>query len=111
MLFSLSFRNNSIDFKDWQNCSGLYNYSADVMCSYTFSHSPFLPNDQGPESVILHIVNPDEKDEILRKLNCPKPPDIIGIVMGIIGAIVGVGKFLVFCLCNCSKSKHKNNLT
>ena len=77
------------------------------MCSYTFSHSPFLPNDQGPESVILHIINPDEKNEILRKLNCPKPADIIGIVIGIIGAIVGVGKYIVFCLGNCSESQWK----
>ena len=73
------------------------------MCSYTFSHSPFqfVPSEhgtekvinQGPETVILHILNPEEEDELLRKLNCPKPPDIIGIVIGIIGAVVGIGKY------------------
>ena len=73
------------------------------MCSYTFSHSSFqfVPNNnqgpetvinQGPETVILHILNPEEEDEMLQKLNCPKPADIIGIVIGIIGAIVGIGK-------------------
>ena len=73
------------------------------MCSYTFSHSSFqfVPNNnqgpetvinQGPKTVILHILNPEEEDEMLQKLNCPKPADIIGIVIGIIGAIVGIGK-------------------
>ena len=54
--------------------------------------NPYLHNLQGPETVILHILNPGEEDEMLQKLNCPKPADIIGIVIGIIGAIVGIGK-------------------
>ena len=46
--------------------------------------------------VILHILNPEEEDELLQKLNCPKPADIIGIVIGIIGAIVGIGLVTIF---------------
>ena len=102
MMLMCFFRNNSIDFKNWLNCSFLFNHSNGAMCSYTFSHSSFqfVPNNQGPETVInqgpetviLHILNPEEEDEMLQKLNCPKPADIIGIVIGIIGAIVGIGK-------------------
>ena len=46
---------------------------------------------------MLHILDPDEEeDEEKRKLNCPKPADIIGIALGVIGAIVGVGLVTIF---------------
>ena len=85
------------------------------MCSYTFSHSDFI-KDFGPQHVILHL-NPDEDLPLEeRKQNCPKPADFLGIilgeakkvfklsqktfekyfVLGVIGAIVGVGLITIF---------------
>lgn len=77
------------EFADWNNCTFLFG-----ICDYTFSHSDFLSNDRGPGQVILHL-NPDPEVEN-RKLNCPKPADLLGIILGVIGAIVGVGLVTIF---------------
>ena len=78
---------------DWNNCTFLFG-----ACSYTFSYSEFIFDEtganHGPDEVFLHL-HPDETLED-RKRNCPKDPDLIGIVLGVIGAIVGVGLVTIF---------------
>jgi len=77
-------------FQTWHNCTFLFG-----VCSYTFSHSDFI-KDFGPQHVILHL-NPDEDLPLEeRKQNCPKPADFLGIILGVIGAIVGVGLITIF---------------
>ena len=78
---------------EWNNCTFLFG-----ACSYTFSYSEFIFDEtganHGPDEVFLHL-HPDETLED-RKRNCPKDPDLIGIVLGVIGAIVGVGLVTIF---------------
>jgi hypothetical protein len=55
-----------------------------------------LPDNQGPEYVILHL---DENEDLLieeRKRICPEKPDFIGIILGLIGCIVCVGLVTIF---------------
>ena len=71
--------------EDWEVCSFTYDN-----CKYWFSHSPFRPFQQGPSNVVLHLVRDEETDE-LAKFKCPKDPDFVGIILGVVAMIVMVG--------------------
>ncbi len=72
-------------------------------CNYTFSYSNYSPG-AGPVYVVAHLAagadpeaDPDDpaapRERLLR---CPEEPDALGIILGVVGAVVCLGLLTIF---------------
>ena len=61
-------------------------------CNYTFPYHPATAGEDAvpTNTIVLHLTPEGEK------LLCPPPPDYLGMIFGIIGAIVFVGLLTLF---------------
>lgn len=71
----------------WVNCT----HKNDSLCEYSFSYQLDTWGRYGPEEVILHLNEEQEKGE------CPviQQPDYLGIFIGVAGGIVGIGMLTI----------------